>query len=71
LKIATVGAWLGGTIYVLNLLEENPDILGDYVKYSIIPTCITFVSIAFGSIVLTLRAERLEALEELWKRYNV
>jgi hypothetical protein len=64
-------AWLGGTVYVLNRLKDNPDILVDYVMYSIIPTGIAFVSIAFGSIKLTLRAETVGALEELWKRYNV
>jgi hypothetical protein len=68
LKIGTVGAWLGGNIYVLNQLKDNPDILVDFVKYSVFPTGILVCCFAFGSIKLSLHAKELDALEELWKR---
>jgi hypothetical protein len=70
MKIAAFGAWLGGNIYVLNQLKDNPDILVDYVTCNIIPG-VMVCYFAFGSIKLTLRAETLEALDELWRRYNV
>lgn len=67
-RIAGVGAWLGGTICVLNLLKDNPEVLIDYVKYSIIPTGLAIVSFAFGSIKITMRVETVDALDKIAKR---
>ncbi|XP_031562899.1 uncharacterized protein LOC116298542 isoform X2 [Actinia tenebrosa] len=70
LRLATTGAWLGGSAYLLNRYKDDPEALVTMVTGVVLPTGVMVRYVTSGSIKMMLWATDLYALNDLWKRYK-
>jgi hypothetical protein len=68
LQLASGVSWSGGSAFVLNKYKDDLEALETIVNTVVLPTGVLVYKIIFGSIILVIRAFKLDALEELWKR---
>jgi hypothetical protein len=67
-KLAAVGAWIGGSAYLIYQYKDDPKELVNMITRVALPMGIVVSSIVAGSTILQLRATTVDALDELRER---
>jgi hypothetical protein len=70
-KLATTGAWLAGSTYILYQYSDDPEALTTIVQEVVLPMGMLVIAFLRGSIRIVLWTKELNALEELWRRYTL
>lgn len=70
LKLATVGAWVAGTAFILKRYINDPETLVKLFNTVVLPSGVLVKCICEGSIVCILKANNLHGLHTLWKNYE-
>ena len=70
LKLATVGAWVAGTAFILKRYINDPKTLMQLFNTVILPSGVLVKCICEGSILCILDASDLHGLHTLWQNYE-
>ena len=70
LKLATKGAWVVGTAYILKRYINEPQTLVCLFASVVLPSGILVKYLCEGSVICVLEANDLQGLKELWQRYE-
>ena len=70
LKLATGGAWVAGTAFILKRYIDEPKTLVCLFASVVLPSGILVKYLCEGSVICVLEANDLQSLKELWQRYE-
>ena len=70
LKCASVGVWSIGTGYIIETYIADPPAMAYLFKTVVLPAGVVLFAMAAGCVKLSLQADSLSSLKELWKRYT-
>ena len=70
LKLATGGAWVAGTAFILKRYINEPQTLSWLFASVVLPSGILIKYLCEGSVICVLEANDLQGLKELWQRYE-
>lgn len=70
LKLATKGAWVVGTAFILKRYINEPKTLSLLFASVVLPSGILVKYLCEGSVICVLEANDLQGLKELWQRYE-
>ena len=70
LELATKGAWIAGTGFILKQYIDEPTTLAALFASVVLPSGILVKYLCKGSVVCVLEAIELQGLRQLWENYN-
>ncbi|KAL9958941.1 hypothetical protein ACROYT_G036018 [Oculina patagonica] len=70
LKYSLSGAWAFGTAYIIGKYNADPQQMINIFNKVALPAGIILIGMSRGCLKLSLRADSLSSLKELWKRYT-
>lgn len=70
LKYALSGAWIAGTGYLIRKYIDDPQTMISIFQKAVLPSGAILLSMSEGCVKLSLQANSLSSLKELWKRYT-
>ena len=70
LELATKGAWLAGTAFILRRYINEPGTLACLFASVVLPSGILVKYLCKGSVICVLEANDLQGLKELWQKYE-
>ncbi len=70
LTCALSGAWVSGAAYIIGKYNADPQLMINIFQNIALPSGVLLIGISAGCLKLSLRADSLSSLKELWKRYT-
>ena len=70
LELATKGAWVAGTAFILKRYINDPETLVRLFASVVVPSGNLVKYLCEGSVICVLEANDLQGLKELWLRYE-
>lgn len=70
LELATKGVWVAGTAFILKRYINDPETLVRLFASVVVPSGILVKYLCEGSVICVLEANDLQAVKELWLRYE-
>ncbi len=70
LKYSLSGAWAFGTAYIIGKYNADPQQMINIFQKVALPAGVILMGMSTGCLKLSLRADSLSSLKELWKRYT-
>lgn len=70
LKYSLSGAWAFGTAYILGKYNADPQQMINIFQKIALPAGVILMGMSTGCLKLSLQADSLSSLKELWKRYT-
>ena len=70
LKYSFGGAWAFGTAYILGKYNADPEQMINIFQKIALPAGVILMGMSTGCLKLSLQADSLSSLKELWKRYT-